>query len=205
MLYETPAISYKLVTIPTQDVPRCRSLTAKSGFYPFVSSESLTALHLFALNCSHHFSCMSLCPKFQVPNSLPGPQCHLPIPDGHRNARAYQRTLDVCGHVIQSLRTMSIQLPLLVLWRQPIQRIAHVFSHIGVPVLVQTQRAGRVLDEEVQQPDFVGFEFGERRHDLVRYEVAAAGFGGQRDCFLKPGHAGGRSWVWCDGRGGLAG
>ena len=59
--------------------------------------------------------------------------------------------------------------PLLVLRHYTIQRIAHIGAHILIPVFVQAQRAGRVLDEEVQDADFVGAEFGERGGYVVGY------------------------------------
>lgn len=62
---------------------------------------------------------------------------------------------------------MPIQIPLPILRRNPIQRIAHICTHIVIPVLVERERAARVLDEEVQHADFVGAEFGEFGDDVV--------------------------------------
>jgi hypothetical protein len=45
-----------------------------------------------------------------------------------------------------------------------------------------------MLDEEVEEPDFVGFELGERFDDKVRYEVGPSGFGGQSEVFLSERH-----------------
>jgi hypothetical protein len=64
----------------------------------------------------------------------------------------------------------------LVLGHDPVQRIAHVGADVRVPVLVQAQRAGCVLDEEVEEPDFVGFYFWQCGDDVVGYEVGAARF-----------------------------
>lgn len=74
---------------------------------------------------------------------------------------------------------MSIQLPLPILRRNPVQRIAHVCPHILVPVLVQAQRAARVLDEQVQQARLVRADLGQFGEDVVGYEVGAACAGGE--------------------------
>jgi hypothetical protein len=50
--------------------------------------------------------------------------------------------------------------PLLVLGHNAVQRIAHVGAHIVVVVLVQRQRARRVLDEQRQQPRLVLAQLG---------------------------------------------
>lgn len=89
-------------------------------------------------------------------------------------------------HVITPLRIMPIQAPLLVLGNHPVQRIAHVGAHILVPVLVQGQRARGVLDEEVQEADFVRGDFGDGVEDVIGYEVGAAGGGGESELFLGP-------------------
>lgn len=92
-------------------------------------------------------------------------------------------------HIVTPLRIMPIQsLPRLILRHNPIQRIAHIRAHILVPILVQAQRAARVLHEQVQQPDLVVFDFRQRRHHVVGDKVRAAGLGGQRDGFLRPAH-----------------
>ena len=83
---------------------------------------------------------------------------------------------------------MPIKSPLAILGRNAIQRIAHICAHVIVPVLVQRERAARVLHEEVQEADFVGAEFGEFGDDVVGYEVGAAGARGESELFLGPGH-----------------
>lgn len=64
---------------------------------------------------------------------------------------------------------MPIKIPLVILRRNPIQRIAHIRAHIIVTVLVQRERAARVLHEEGQEADFVGAQFGEFGDDVVGY------------------------------------
>jgi hypothetical protein len=58
-------------------------------------------------------------------------------------------------------------LSLLVLWHNAVQRRAHISANIGVVVLVQRERAGRVLDEEVQEAGLVALDFGDLLEDLV--------------------------------------
>jgi hypothetical protein len=63
---------------------------------------------------------------------------------------------------------MPIQtLSLLVLRYNTVQRRAHISANIGVVVLVQRERAGRVLDEEVQEAGLVAFDFGDLLEDVV--------------------------------------
>lgn len=55
-----------------------------------------------------------------------------------------------------TLRRMPIKtLPLRILRHNPIQRITHISPDILVPILVQTERATRVLHEEIEEPDFI--------------------------------------------------
>ena len=58
---------------------------------------------------------------------------------------------DTYRHIIRPLRIMSIQaLPLLILWRNPIQRITHIGPNIAIPVLVHRQCTARMLQEQVE-------------------------------------------------------
>lgn len=93
---------------------------------------------------------------------------------------------------------MSIQLSLAILRRNTIQRIAHISPDILVPILIQRQRARRVLDKQVQQAHFVGPELRQLAHNVIGDEIAAPRSRGQGDGFLGPGHLaggeGGRCW-----------
>lgn len=89
--------------------------------------------------------------------------------------------------------------PLAILRRQPVQRIRHISPHILIPVLIQAERATGVLDEEIQQSDFVGRDLRERGGDVVGYEVGAPCGGGEREGLLEPGHGVCRV-VWGRGR-----
>lgn len=62
---------------------------------------------------------------------------------------------------------MPIQVPLAIFRRNAIQRIAHVGSHVLVPVLVQAEGAAGVLDEEVEQAGLVRAQLGEFGDDVV--------------------------------------
>lgn len=98
------------------------------------------------------------------------------------------------GHIILSLRIMSILYRLsghlstlrpLAASTGPkrsradsghnaVQRIAHIRPHIFIPILVQAQRAGCVLDKQREQADLVLRDFRERRGDVRCYEIGAA-------------------------------
>lgn len=69
---------------------------------------------------------------------------------------------------------MPINIPPAILRRNPIQRVAHVLAHVVVVVLVEAERAARVLDEQVQQADLVGAQLGQLGLDERRDEVRAA-------------------------------
>lgn len=47
-----------------------------------------------------------------------------------------------------------------------------------------------MLDEQVQEPDFVVFYLWQRGHDVVGYEVGAPGFGREREGLLEPARMG---------------
>jgi hypothetical protein len=133
---------------------------------------------------------MPTIPKLQKPYALPRPRIQFPVRDRYCDARADQRALHMRRHIITSLRIMPIHpLSLLILRYDAVQRSAHVGAHIGIVVLIERQRAGRVLYEEREQADFVGAEFGELFEDLGGYEVGAAGARGEGEGFLEPGNA----------------
>jgi len=62
-------------------------------------------------------------------------------------------------HVVRTFCIVTIKsaasTPLLVLGNYAIERIRHVGADVFVPVLVQGERAGCVLDEEVEQTSLV--------------------------------------------------
>jgi hypothetical protein len=104
-------------------------------------------------------------PKLQVPNALPRPRRQLAIRNRDADTRAYQRALNMCldvvsppispfpllknsthtvedkktyWHIVTPFRTVAIQpLAALVLGHNSVQRIAHVGTHIVVPVFVK--------------------------------------------------------------------
>jgi len=161
-------------------------------------SERPTPLSLLSLNRGHHLPRMSARSELQIPNTLPGSCRQLPIRNRNRNTRTHQRTLDMSRHIIQPLRRMPIQVPLPILRCNPIQRITHIGPDILIPILVQTQCATRMLDKQIQQSYFVVFDLGKRGDDVVGYEVAAPGLGGEGEGFLAPGQGAGGwgSWRW---------
>jgi hypothetical protein len=84
---------------------------------------------------------------------------------------------------------MPIQRPLPILRRNPIKRITHIRPDILIPILIQTQRARRMLHEQVQQAYFIGFQLRQLRCDVLSYEIGAPGLRGEREGFLEPRHA----------------
>lgn len=95
---------------------------------------------------------------------------------------------------------MPIKIPLLIVRRNPVQRITHISAHIFVPILVQRQCAGGMLNEKIEEAAFVVADFGEFVDDGVGDEVAAARAGGEGELFLEPGHFRffllGCVWLW---------
>ena len=128
--------------------------------------------------------------KLQIPNPLPRARVQSTVGDGHADARADQRALDVRRHIVGAFGRVAVQRAFPVFRRQSVQRIAHIRAHVRVPVLVEAQTARRVLHEQVQDPGLVLLDFRQFFDDLVRDQVAAARAGGQGDLFLEPGHDG---------------
>lgn len=58
----------------------------------------------------------------------------------------------------------------------------------ALTVLVQAERTTRVLNEQVQESDFVVFYFRQRRDNLVGDEVGATALGWESKLFLIPRH-----------------
>lgn len=56
--------------------------------------------------------------------------------------------------------------------------------HLTIPILVQTQRAARMLNKQIQQADFIVFDLRDFFLDHIRDEVAASAFGRQRESLL---------------------
>lgn len=129
-------------------------------------------------------------------NVFPGLPSSIARPS-HTIALTHPRTH---RHIIRPLRIMPIHpLPLpppRLLRHDPLQRIAHILPHILIPILIQTQRAARVLHEQVHQADFELFDLRQRVHDLGGDEVGAAAAGGEGELFLEEGHC------WWEGGGG---
>lgn len=74
-------------------------------------------------------------------------------------------------------------------WREGTWRERALYvPHFTIPVLVQTQRAARVLDEQIQESDFVVLDLRDFFLDDVGDEVAAATFRRQGEGLLCPGH-----------------
>jgi hypothetical protein len=152
------------------------------------------SLSLLSLNRRHDLPRVLTRPKLTIINPLPRSRVQLPIRNRHTNTRPHQTTLNMRWHIIQPLRIMPVQLTLPVLRRNSIQRIRHVRAHVFVVIFVQAKGAGCVLNEEVQNADFVVFELRELAHDFIGDEVATTGFGGEGELFLGEGHA---CDCWC--------
>ena len=156
------------------------------------ASQPAIPSHLLSLNRSNNLPTVLHLPKIQIPNPLPRPRIQPPLCNRHTHARPDQCTLDMRRHIIQTLRTMPVQIPLAILRRDPIECVAHVLPDFFVPVLVQREGAGCVLDEEVEDADFVVAELGEFAGDGVGDQVGAPGALGEGEGLLEPGHCGKR-------------
>lgn len=70
---------------------------------------------------------------------------------------------------------MSIQLLALgtLRRRNAVEGIAHVGAHVVVPVLVETEGATGVLNEQIQDSNLELPQLGQLADDVVRHEVGA--------------------------------
>lgn len=147
-------------------------------------------LSLFALDSSHKLPRMLARPELAVVNSLPRSRVEPSVRNRHTNTGTHQTALNVRRHIVQTLIVVPVHRSLRVLRRNAVQRISHILAHSRIGVLVQAERAGSVLNEEVHDADFVVFELGELAGDFVGDEVAAARFGREGELFLEERHAG---------------
>jgi hypothetical protein len=69
---------------------------------------------------------------------------------------------------------MPVEIALAVSGDNTIQGIRHVSADIFVPIFVEGERAASVLDEELQNADFVGLQFGELRDNVVGHQVGTS-------------------------------
>lgn len=63
-------------------------------------------------------------------------------------------------HIILALGRMTVKVSLLVHWDDSVQSIAHIGADIVVPILVQRERAARVLNEQVEHANLVVADLG---------------------------------------------
>jgi len=103
------------------------------------------------------------------------------------------------GHIVRPFRGVTVGV---ALRGDAVEGVAHIGPHILVPVLVHAQRARRVLDEEIDQADFVITDLRELLGDVISNQVRAPRPRRQRKRLLEPGHGGGGGGS-CGGGGGL--
>ena len=111
-------------------------------------------------------------------------------PPIHKNKNKKTKTTTY-RHIITPLSIMPINaLARCILHHNLIQTITHILPDIAIPILIQTHRATRVLQEQVQETHFDVFERGrELRGDVRGDEVRAARVGGQGEGVLGVGCA----------------
>ena len=201
---------HRLLNQRTQNILPNSSKVCPMIFRPRTATIVRKSL-LLSLNRSNYLPRMLTSPELQIPNALPRTGSKLSIRDRNRNTGPNQCTLNVClhptvsmshishhtrnelktyRHVIQSLSTMPIKLSLPILRCNTIKSIAHISSNILIPVLVQRQRATRMLNKQIEKADFVFLDLGQVFDDCVGDKVGTAGFRGEREGFLEPGHVG---------------
>jgi len=88
-------------------------------------------------------------PVLEEVDALPGSQAEPRFFDRDRKLDLGQRALDVRGHVIRPLRGVLVESS--VLGDQPTEERLEVGAHIGVGVLLDQQRCGRVWQEHREQ------------------------------------------------------
>lgn len=99
------------------------------------------------------------------------------------------------GHVVRALGAVAVELLALgpLLGGDAVEGVRHVGAHVVVPVLVEAERARRVLHEQVEQADLVVLDLGQRVPDVVGHQVRAARPRREGELLLRPGHdVGGR-------------
>jgi len=143
-------------------------------------------LALHSLDCSDHFSCMSARPEFKIPYTLPGSCSQAAIGYWNRDGRADKSGFYMCRHIILPLSTMSIQITRLIHRHNPIQRITHILPYILIPILIQRQRAARMLHEQMQQSDLDVAQLRQFGQDVVGDQVGAARARWEREGLLEP-------------------
>jgi hypothetical protein len=89
-------------------------------------------------------------------------------------------------HIILPLSTMSIQITRLIHRHNPIQRITHILPYILIPILIQRQRAARMLHEQMQQSDLDVAQLRQFGQDVVGDQVGAARARWEREGLLEP-------------------
>ncbi|KAK1825248.1 hypothetical protein LTR12_000048 [Friedmanniomyces endolithicus] len=94
---------------------------------------------------------------------------------------------------------MPVHLPLNILGSDSVESVRHVGPDVRVVVFVQGEGAGGVLEEEVEEANFVGFELGEVGEDFGGDKVAAPALRGEGHFVLVRFGSG---WCWGEAGGG---
>lgn len=91
-------------------------------------------------------------------DTLPGASIQTAAIDGNRNVRSYGDVLDMCRHVIGTLKHMLV---VACIFRDIGIKVAfYIQPDIRVSILVDAQRGGCMLDEQVAQADGDRSQFG---------------------------------------------
>src|SRR5580698_1810349 len=151
-----------------------------------------TGGHLFAVQRQCQPPRRGSIAVFAEIDSLPCSQHQSTVADGDRERRTHQRGFHVGRHVVRAFNRVLVRK---ILGRQMIERGFQVAQHVRVGVLIDRERGGRLLDEDVQQADADWFHLGQRRRHFVGDDVQSAATGLERQVALLPAHAVG-SAIW---------
>ena len=82
-------------------------------------------------------------------DSLPSPKVKPTSRNWNSDAYSYHRTLGMSWHIVRTFQHMIVIR--LVLSDQMTEYLLHIRTNFRIPVLVNRERAARVLDEEIEQ------------------------------------------------------
>ena len=119
-------------------------------------------------------------------DALPGAQVETAVADGDGYCVAKKHGFDVGGHVVGSF--VSVAVVRGVFGNRFVEVALHVLADSRVRVFVEGQGGGCVADEDVGQADVEVAQARDGVFDIAGDEMKTAGFWGEGDLSLVPGH-----------------
>ena len=95
-------------------------------------------------NCDHQATRSTVVSELTQVDPLPGPQVQSSICDGNSHRTAYERSLQVSGHIICSFINMRIER--VIFRHQVVNKCLKIRSYRSVCILIQSQSGRCMLD-----------------------------------------------------------